>query len=79
MLQSLVQMFVFHQQVNKINKFDEERKFEWNIKASLTSLDPKIVCIQEDQFNKEVHGVTNMRNKGNKYYIEASFQFFIGL
>ena len=58
-----------HQQVNKINKFDEEWTLE--LKASFTSLDTNILCIEEDQFTKEIHGVTTIRNQGNKDYIEA--------
>ena len=66
-----------HQQVNKINKFDEE----WTLepKASFTSLDPNLLCMEEDQFTKELHGVTSMINQGNKYYIEAWFQYVISL
>ena len=72
-----------HKQADKINKthviFDEERTLDPKIEASLTSLDPKLLCIEEDQFNKDLHGVTSMRNQGNKNYIEAWFQSVIGL
>ena len=51
-----------HQQVNKISKFDEERTLEPKIEASFTSLDLNLLCIEEDQFTKELHGVTSMRN-----------------
>ena len=57
-----------HQQVNKINKFDEERTLE--PKESFTSLKLNLLCIEEDQFTKEFHGVTSIRNQGNKDYIE---------
>ena len=72
-----------HKQVDKINKthviFDEERTLEQKIEASVTSLDMNLLCIKEDQFTKELHGVTSMRNQGNKNYIEAWFQSVIGL
>ena len=62
-----------HKQADKINKthviFDGEQPLE--PKLSFTSLDPEILCIKEDQFNKDLHGVTSMSNQGNKDYIEA--------
>ena len=70
-----------HKQADKINKthmiFDGEQPLE--PKSSFTSLDPKPLCIEEDQFTKELHGVTSMRNQGNKDYIEAWFQSIIVL
>ena len=70
-----------YKQANKINKthviFDGEQPLE--PKASFTSLDLKLLCIEEDKFNKDLHGVTSMSNQGNKYYIEAWFQSVIGL
>ena len=56
-----------HQQVNKINKFDEGQTLE--PKASFASSDPNLLCIEEDHFTKDLHGVTSMRNQGNKDYI----------
>ena len=70
-----------HNQAGKINKtqviFDGEQPLE--PKASFTSLDPKLLCIEEDQFNKDLHGVTSMSNQGNKDYIESWFQSVISL
>ena len=67
------------QQVNKIKKIDEEQTFKPKIEASFTSLDLNLLSIEEDQFTKELHGVTSMRNQGNKDYIEAWFQSVISL
>ena len=70
-----------HKQEDKINKthviFDGEQPLE--PKESFTSLDLKFLCIEEDQFNKDLHGVTSMSNQGNKDYIEAWFQSVFGL
>ena len=70
-----------HKQADKINKthviFDGEQPLE--PKASFTSLDLKLLCIEEDQFNEDLHGVTSMSNQGNKDYIEAWFQSVISL
>ena len=66
-----------HQQVNKINKFDEKQTLE--LKSSFTSLDLNLLCTEEDQFTKQFHGVTSMKNQGNKDYIEAWFQSVFGL
>ena len=72
-----------HKQANKINMphitFDDERTLEPKIEASFRSLDMNLSCIKEDQFTKELHSVTSMRNQGNKDYIEAWFQSVIGL
>ena len=72
-----------YKQADKINKthviFNEERTLEPKIEASFTSLGMNLLCIKEDQFTKELHGVTSMRNQGNKYYIEAWFQSVISL
>ena len=58
---------------------DEGQALEPKIEESDTSLslDLNLLCIQEDQFSKEIHGVTTMRNQGNKDYIEAWFQSVI--
>ena len=70
-----------HKQADKINNthviFDEEQPLE--PKASFTSVDPKLLCVEEDHFNKDLHGVTSMSNQGNKDYIEAWFQSVFGL
>ena len=70
-----------HKQADKINKthviFDGEQPLE--PKVSFTSLDPKLLRIEEDQFNKDLYGVTSMSNQGNKDYIEAWFQSVISL
>jgi hypothetical protein len=65
-----------HQQTDKINKSDEKQILELKSEASSTSwsLDMNLFCIQEDQFSKEIHGVTFMGNQGNKDYIECWFQ-----
>jgi hypothetical protein len=34
-----------------------------------------LLCIQEYQFSKEIHGVTSIGNQGNKDYIESWFQY----
>ena len=53
-----------HKQADKINNthviFDGEQPLE--PKASFKSLDLKVLCIEEDQFNKDLHGVTSMSN-----------------
>ena len=59
--------------------FDEEPTLEPKIEASFTSLDLNLLSIEEYQFTKELHGVTSMRNQGNKDYIEYWFQSIIGL
>ena len=59
--------------------FDEEWTMEQKIEASFTSLDPNLLSVEEYQFTKELHGVTSMRNQGNKDYIEAWFQSVIDL
>ena len=74
-----MKFLIIIKKVNKISKFDDERTFEPKIEASFTSLDLNLLCIQEDQFNKDLHGVTSMSNQGNKDYIEAWFQSVISL
>ena len=59
--------------------FDDKQTLEPKIEASFKSLDLNLLSIEEDHFTKELHGVTSMRNQGNKDYIEARFQFVIGL
>ena len=72
-----------HKQADKINMphitFDDEQTLEPKIEASFTSLDLNLLSIEEDHFTKELHGVTSMRNQGNKDYIEAWFQSVISL
>lgn len=65
-----------HQQTDKINKSDENQTLEPKSEASSTSwsLDMNLFCIQEDQFSKEIHGVTSIGNQGNKDSIESWFQ-----
>ena len=64
-----------YKKADKINKthviFDEEQTLEPKIEASFTSLDLNLLSIKEDQFTKELHDVTSMRNQGNKDYVEA--------
>ena len=71
-----------HKKADKINKThiisDEERTLQPKIESSFISLDPNLLSIEEDQFTKEIHGVTSLRNQGNKDYIEAWFQSVIG-
>ena len=72
-----------HKKEDKINMphvtFNGGQTLEPKIEASFTSLDPNLLSIEEDHFTKEIHGVTSMRNQGNKDYIEAWFQSVIGL
>jgi hypothetical protein len=65
-----------HQQIDKIKKSDEKQTLEPKSKESSTSwsLDMNLFCIQEEQFSKEIHGVTSIGNQGNKDYIESWFQ-----
>lgn len=70
-----------YHQVDTINKSGEEQTLEPKIEEYFTSLsiDLNLLCIHEDQFYKEIHDVTTIRNQGNKDYIEAWFQSFINL
>jgi hypothetical protein len=74
-------LILINKQTYKINKSGEEQTLEPKIEGSSTSLslDLNILCIQELQFSKELHGVTTMRNQWNKDYIESWFQSVISL